>query len=98
MKESKKDVKSFQVADYNSRKLIDAKTASWVIGGSKKGVMTKTAKWAFAEKVDAAAFIKANGGKPATFDEVLKAAEMDAADRAKSMKQHDHKGHGDHKM
>ncbi len=98
LKESKKEVKSFQVADYNSRKLSDAKTAVWAIGGSKKGVMTKTAKWAFAEKADAAAFIKSNGGTLATFDEVLKAAEMDAADRAKSMKPHDHKGHGNHKI
>lgn len=98
MKESKKEITSFQVGDYNTNKLIDAKTAVWVIGGSKKGVMTKTAKWAFAEKSDAAAFIKTNGGKPATFDEALKAAEKDEAERAKSMKPHDHKGHGDHKM
>lgn len=98
IKVTKKEVKSYLVADYNSRKLTDAKTAAWVIGGSKKGVMTKTAKWAFAEKADAEAFIKANGGKLAAFDEVLKAAEKDEAERSKSMKPHDHKGHGDHKM
>ncbi len=98
MKESKKEVKSFQAADYNSRKLTDAKNATWVIGGSKKGVMTKTAKWAFAEKADAAAFIKANGGKLATFDEALTAAEKDVSDRSKSMMPHEHKGHGEHKM
>jgi nitrous oxide reductase accessory protein NosL len=98
LKETKKEVKSFQVADYNTKKLIDAKTATWVIGGTKKGVMTKTAKWAFAEKADAAAFIKANGGTLAGFDETLKAAERDEAERAKSMKPKEHKGHGDHKM
>lgn len=98
LKATKKEVKTFQVADYNSRKLTDARSAFWVIGGNKKGVMTKVAKWAFAEKADAEAFIKANGGTLATFDEALKAAEKDEADRAKSMKPHDHKGHGDHKM
>jgi len=91
-----KTVKSFQVADYNSRKLTDAKTAAWVIGGSKKGVMTAVAKWAFADKKDADAFIKANGGIPATFDEALKAAEKEQADKAKNRKPAEHKGH-DHK-
>ncbi len=97
LKEAKKEVKSFQVADYNTKKLIDAKTATWVIGGSKKGVMTRVAKWAFAEKAGAAAFIKANGGKLATFEEVRKAAEDDAADRSNGKKHQEHTGH-DHKM
>jgi nitrous oxide reductase accessory protein NosL len=94
-----KTVKFYQVADYNSRKLIDAKTASWVIGGSKKGVMTKVAKWAFADKKEAEAFIKANGGKSATFDEALKASEGEQAEKSqKKSHDHDHKGHGEHKM
>jgi copper chaperone NosL len=88
-----KTVKSFQVADYNTRKLTDAKTAAWVIGGSKKGVMTPVAKWAFADKKDADAFIKLNGGKPATFDEALK-----ATDKENSKKPHEHMEHGNHKM
>jgi len=92
-----KTVKSFQVADYNTKKLIDAKTAAWVIGGSKRGVMTPVPKWAFADKTDAAAFIKANGGKAVTFDEALKAAEKEHADKAQNKKSQEHKGH-DHKM
>ena len=95
-KNKAKTVKSFQVADYTTKKLTDAKTASWVIGGSKKGVMTPVAKWAFADKKDADAFIKANGGKPATFDEALTAAEKELADKAHSKKSTEHKGH-DHK-
>jgi copper chaperone NosL len=91
-KNKSKTVKSYQVADYNTRKLIDAKTAAWVIGGNKRGVMTPVAKWAFADKKDAEAFIKADGGKPATFDEALKAAEKEQADRA-AKRQADHKGH-----
>jgi copper chaperone NosL len=97
MKETKKEVKSFQVADYNTKKLTDAKTATWVIGGKKKGVMAPVAKWAFAKKKDAKAFIKANSGNLATFDEALKVAEKDEADRAKSKKPQEHKGHGGHK-
>ncbi|MEI7816690.1 MAG: nitrous oxide reductase accessory protein NosL [Desulfuromonadales bacterium] len=97
IKDAKKEVKSFQVADYNTKKLTDAKVATWVIGGSKKGVMTKVAKWAFADKKDAEAFVKVNGGKLAAFDETLKAAEKDEAERTKSMKPQDHKQH-DHKM
>lgn len=89
--ESKKEVKSFQVGDYNSKKLIDAKSATWVIGGSKKGVMTPVAKWAFAGKKDAEEFIQKNGGTLATFDDALKAAEKGVADRNKPG---EHKGHG----
>ena len=88
-----KTVKSFQVADYNTRKLTDAKTDAWVIGGSKKGVMTRVAKWAFADQKDADAFVKANGGKPATFDEALKAAEAERAEKPQSRKPQEHKGH-----
>jgi len=95
-KNTGKTVKSFQVADYNTRKLTDARTAAWVIGGSKRGVMTPVAKWAFADKKDADAFIKANGGKPATFDDALKAAEGERAAKEHSRKPAEHKGH-DHK-
>jgi nitrous oxide reductase accessory protein NosL len=94
IKETKKEVKSFQVGDYTTKKLIDAKTATWVIGGSKKGVMTAVAKWAFAEKKDADAFIKKNGGTLATFDDALKATEKEQAERNKPK---ENKGH-DHKM
>ena len=66
--------KAIMVGDYNSKKLIDAETAFWVLGGSKAGVMSIRGKWAFEEKVGAENFIKTNGGKLATFDEVIKAA------------------------
>jgi nitrous oxide reductase accessory protein NosL len=69
--------KSIKVGDYGTRELIDAEKAFWVIGGSKPGVMTKQAKWAFAKKDAAEKFIKENGGKLATFDTVMKAAYED---------------------
>ena len=37
-----KTPKSIEVGDFKTKKLIDAEKASWVIGGSKTGVMTKT--------------------------------------------------------
>jgi hypothetical protein len=72
-----KTPKSIEVADFNTKKLIDAQKAAWVIGGSKTGVMTTRAKWAFASKADAEAFIKQNGGKLATFEEAIKASYED---------------------
>lgn len=72
-----KTPKSIKVADYGSKQLIDAEKAVWVLGGSKQGVMTKSAKWAFASKDKAEAFIKENSGKLSTFDEAIKAAYED---------------------
>jgi nitrous oxide reductase accessory protein NosL len=48
-----------------------------VVGGSKPGVMTKRAKWAFENKGDAEKYIKENGGTLATFDEAIKLAYED---------------------
>ena len=67
-----KQPKAIMVADYNKKNLIDAEKAYWVIGGNKPGVMTKTGKWAFADKKDAEAFIKEHGGKLANFEDAMK--------------------------
>ncbi|MCF8127744.1 MAG: nitrous oxide reductase accessory protein NosL [Deltaproteobacteria bacterium] len=69
-----KGVKKITVGDYNTKKQIDADKAFWVIGGDKMGVMTARAKWAFETKEAADNFIKEHGGRPATFDDVMKAA------------------------
>lgn len=63
---------SIKVADYNTKNLMDAVNAFWVIGGKKPGVMTKKAKWAFENKADAQKFIAQNGGKLSTFDNAMK--------------------------
>lgn len=68
-----KEARTIMVGDYNSKKLIDAGRAYWVIGGSEKGVMTTRAKWAFKKKKDAGKFVKEYGGKLGTFDDALKA-------------------------
>ena len=72
-----KTPKSLKVADYNTKNLIDSETACWVIGGDKQGVMTGRAKWAFAAKSDAEAFIKVSKGSIGTFDDAIKAAYED---------------------
>jgi copper chaperone NosL len=68
---------SIQVGDFNTKNLIDAETAVWVIGGSKPGVMTRQGKWAFAKKEDAEAFMKSNGGTITSFEEALKTSFAD---------------------
>ncbi len=69
--------KTFRVGNYNTKTLIDAEKAFWVIDGNKPGVMTRRAKWAFATKEDADKFIAENGGSAAAFDQVFKAAYED---------------------
>jgi copper chaperone NosL len=69
--------KAVMVGDYNTKALIDAEKATWVLGGSKMGVMTRNAKWAFLQKGDAEKFIGQNGGKIFSYDEAMKAAYED---------------------
>ena len=75
-------VMSIEVADRDTRMLIDAEKAYWVIGGNKAGVMTRTAKWAFAEKKDAQKFLERHGGQPATFKEAFDAASREVIEEA----------------
>ena len=72
-----KTPKALMVGDALTKKLVDAERAAWVIGGSKQGVMTKRAKWAFEKKEDAEKFIKENGGTLSTYDEAVKLAYED---------------------
>ena len=72
-----KTPKMIWVADYDTKQLIDAEKAVWVIGGSKSGVMTKRAKWAFEKKADADKFIAENGGAIVTFDQAIRSAYED---------------------
>jgi copper chaperone NosL len=82
-----KTPKVISVGDYNTKALIDAEKAVWVIGGGKQGVMTKRAKWAFADKAGAEAFIKENQGQIATFDEAIKASYEDMYQDAKMIRE-----------
>ena len=82
-----KTPKAIQVGDYGTKGLINAETATWVIGGNKPGVMTKNAKWAFENKADAEKYQKENGGRIAGFDEALEAAYKDLADDTKMIRE-----------
>lgn len=68
---------AIKVGDYNTKELIDAESATWVMGGSVKGVMTGRAKWAFADKAAAEKFIAANGGELVDFEAAINAAYQD---------------------
>lgn len=74
-----KAVKSLRVADRDTRELIDAETATWVMGGRKRGVMTQHPKWAFSSKAAAVAFIRANGGEIVPWSGALDAAREELA-------------------
>ena len=65
---------AIMVGDYNTKQLIDAEKAFWVVGGKQNGVMTKQAKWAFIDKSAAEKFISEHGGAMVDFDQAMKAA------------------------
>ncbi|MBW6508563.1 MAG: nitrous oxide reductase accessory protein NosL [Desulfuromonadales bacterium] len=65
------------VGDYFTDELIDAETAIWVIGGDRPGVMSRRAKWAFADQSGAEDFLAENNGDLANLEEALQAAYTD---------------------
>lgn len=65
---------SIQAGDFNSRHLVTADKAHWVIGGKKEGTMSTRGKWAFQKKEEADSFIAKNGGSAGTFQDALKAS------------------------
>jgi len=69
-----KKVSSLKVADFTTKQLLDVNAATWVIGGSKRGVMTTVPKWAFAKSEDARKFVAGNGGTVCSFDTAIDAA------------------------
>lgn len=91
-----KKIVRVQVADYQSHKLIDAGSALWIIGGAKKGVMTRVPKWAFATRQAGEQFVREHGGRFVSYEEALLAAEQEHADRSKEDKPTHHSGHGRH--
>jgi hypothetical protein len=83
-KEVKKlELKDIKVVDTNSLKFIDALTATYVVGSSKKGTMSMVSKYAFATKDEAKDFAEKNGGKVLSFDEAYKIAQKDFSPKAK---------------
>jgi copper chaperone NosL len=83
-------LKALLVADRNTRTLIDADKAVWVLGGRKGGVMTRRAKWAFASNDTARKFIESYGGNIVAWDEALAAAREDLANEFHYHQHEDH--------
>ncbi len=69
-----KTPKAIMVGDYSSKKLIEAEKAFWILGGSRTGVMSIRGKWAFEDREESSKFMKENGGRLASFDEVMRAS------------------------
>lgn len=67
---------SIKVADFNSGKLLEAKSAAWIVGSNQKGLMSNVEQLAFVSKQNAKAFAKRNGGMSVTFEQALKLARM----------------------
>jgi copper chaperone NosL len=82
-----KTPQTIQVGDYYTKKPIPVSDAAWVIGGSKMGVMTKRAKWAFEKKEEAQRYMGENGGKEAGFEECIKAAYEDMYEDTKLIRE-----------
>lgn len=78
---------SIWVADLPSKKLVNAETAVWVLGGRRPGVMTSRGKWAFADKGAAEAFVKENGGTVVGFEEAVRAAYEDIYNDNKAIRE-----------
>jgi len=72
-----------KVVDATTLKFIPVEKATYVVGSAKKGTMTMVSKYAFANKVDAEAFAKANGGKVVDYSGAYKVAESDFAKDSK---------------
>ncbi len=78
---------AIKVGDFGTKQLIDAEKAVWVIGGTKPGVMSQRAKWAFEKKEDAETFIRTNQGQQTTFEQAMSAAYADMTDDVKAIRE-----------
>lgn len=68
------------VTDVKSEKLIDAKSAFYVVGSKVPGTMSMVSKLAFANEADAKAFASENGGEVMGFDATFAKARASLAD------------------
>lgn len=83
-KRKRQKLREILVADRDSRELVEAAGAVWVMGGGKRGVMTRRPKWAFARRSAAETFVKQHGGTVVDWQTALRAAQADAGIQADS--------------
>jgi copper chaperone NosL len=82
-----KTITELYAADYSTQELIDAEKAFWVIGGSKVGVMTIRAKWAFEKRSEAEDFTRKCGGQISSLDDAMKATFEDMSEDVQLIRQ-----------
>ena len=73
-KNNKIKTNSIQVVDAKTEKIIDAKTATYLVGSKIQGTMSKVSKIGFALKKDAQEFQKNYGGKILDFNKTFEMA------------------------
>jgi hypothetical protein len=69
-----KTPKRFRVGEFDTKNLLDAERAFWVVGGNVAGVMADRGKWAFATREKAEKFRTESGGSLSSFADAMKAA------------------------
>ena len=73
-------VKKIVVTDVKTEKLIDVKSAFYVVGSKVPGTMSMVSKLAFSSEADAKAFAKDNGGDVMNFDAAFAKAKASLKD------------------
>lgn len=73
-------ISKIMVTDVKSEKLIDVKSAFYVVGSKVPGTMSMVSKLAFANEADAKAFAAENGGDVMGFDAAFAKAKASLAD------------------
>lgn len=81
-------IRTLLVADRDTRSLIDADKAVWVMGGKKRGVMTERPKWAFSTEAAARAFTERYGGTIVTLEEAMRVTREEIAESQDQSESH----------
>ena len=87
-----KTIVGMYVADHDTKELVDARKAFWVIGGDEQGVMSGRAKSAFEEKAAAEVFMEKHGGTLATYNDAMSAAFADMSDDIRKLREQNRTG------
>ena len=82
---------NIRVVDTDSLQLIDAKSAYFVVGSSKKGTMSMVSKYAFSTLKAASNFAAKFGGEVSDFNGALEAAKEDFSKDADMIEKKQHK-------
>lgn len=86
------NISKIVVTDVKSEKLIDAKSAFYVVGSKVPGTMSMVSKLAFENEADAKAFAAENGGEVTTFDVAFAKAKASLSDDADEFMKRKQKG------